>query len=55
MSEHLTLEEIQQLDHPSDGFLCKPEDNIYGIEFVYFKIRNADTDQLLFEIRKPEN
>lgn len=39
---------------PTEDFLCKPEDNIYGIEFVFFKIRNAINNQTLFEIRKPE-
>jgi hypothetical protein len=55
MSSTLTLEQIKNLDAPTEDFLCRPEDNIYGIEFVYFKIRNATSNQVLFEIRKPES
>lgn len=55
MSSTLSLEEIRNLEAPTEDFLCKPEDNTYGIEFVYFKIRNANNNQVLFEIRKPES
>lgn len=48
MSTSLSLEAIRNLEHPTTDFLCKPEDNIYDIEFVYFKIRNAESNQILF-------
>lgn len=35
------------------GYLCKPEDNIYNIDFVRFKIRDLETATVLFEIAKP--
>lgn len=35
------------------GYLCKPEDNIYNIDFVRFKIRDLETGTILFEIAKP--
>lgn len=35
------------------GYLCKPEDNIYNIDFVRFKIRDLETGTVLFEIAKP--
>lgn len=35
------------------GYLCKPEDNIYNIDFVRFKIRDLETSTVLFEIAKP--
>lgn len=35
------------------GYLCKPEDNIYNIDFIRFKIRNLETGTILFEIAKP--
>lgn len=54
MSHTLTLEEIRALQHPTPEFLCTPQDNIFEIEFIYFKIRNAESNQVLFEIRKPE-
>ena len=33
--------------------MCEPEDNIYGIEFIRFKIRDLDTKETSFEIAKP--
>lgn len=35
------------------GYLCKPEDNIYNIDFIRFKIRDLETSTILFEIAKP--
>lgn len=35
------------------GYLCKPEDNIYNIDFIRFKIRDLETSTVLFEIAKP--
>ena len=37
---------------PSD-YLCKPEDNVYSIDFTRFKIRDLETGTVLFEIAKP--
>lgn len=34
-------------------YLCKPEDNIYSIDFTRFKIRDLETGTVLFEIAKP--
>lgn len=34
-------------------YLCKPEDNIYNIDFTRFKIRDLETGTVLFEIAKP--
>jgi hypothetical protein len=55
MSKGLSLEEIRGLKEPTKEFLCGLEDNVFDIEFVYFRIRNAETNQALFEIRKPES
>ncbi len=38
---------------PSTDYLCKPEDNIYNIDFTRFKIRDLETGMVLFEIAKP--
>ena len=40
--------------HISD-YLCKPEDNVYNIDFTRFKIRDLETGTVLFEIAKPPN
>lgn len=36
-------------------YLCRLEDNIYNIDFTRFKIRDLDTETVLFEIAKPPN
>uniref|UniRef100_A0A8C6US52 Unc-119 homolog 1 n=1 Tax=Neogobius melanostomus TaxID=47308 RepID=A0A8C6US52_9GOBI len=36
-------------------YLCKPEDNIFNIDFTRFKIRDLETGTVLFEIAKPPN
>lgn len=50
LSEH----ELSLLFHIPD-YLCKPEDNIYNIDFTRFKIRDLETGTVLFEIAKPPN
>lgn len=55
MSKSVTLEEVRALEEPTQDYLCTPEDNIYDIEFVCFRIRNAETNHVLFEIKKPES
>ncbi|XP_005731349.1 protein unc-119 homolog B-like isoform X1 [Pundamilia nyererei] len=50
---HMTPEDVLGLRVATRGYLCKPEDNIYNIEFVRFKIRDLETDTVLFEIAKP--
>jgi hypothetical protein len=34
-------------------YLCKPEENVYEIDFTRFKIRDMETNTVLFEIAKP--
>ena len=34
-------------------YLCKPEANVYEIDFTRFKIRDMETNTVLFEIAKP--
>lgn len=40
MNPNITIEEVRNLQAPTEGFLCTPDANTYQIEFVYFKIRN---------------
>ncbi|KAM8946915.1 protein unc-119 homolog B-A [Pelodytes ibericus] len=49
----LRPEQILGLSRVTEHYLCKPEDNIYGIDFTRFKIRDLDTGSILFEISKP--
>lgn len=39
----------------SPDYLCKPEANIFNIDFTRFKIRDLETGTVLFEIAKPSN
>ncbi len=32
------------------GYLCKTTDNVYGIEFIAFKLRDLDNNTVLFEV-----
>nr|XP_057929863.1 protein unc-119 homolog B-like [Doryrhamphus excisus]XP_057929868.1 protein unc-119 homolog B-like [Doryrhamphus excisus]XP_057929878.1 protein unc-119 homolog B-like [Doryrhamphus excisus] len=50
---YTTAEDVLGLRVATRGYLCKPEDNIYNIDFVRFKIRDLDTGTVLFEIAKP--
>ncbi|KAG7229750.1 hypothetical protein INR49_012546 [Caranx melampygus] len=52
-SGHITPEDVLGLRVATRGYLCKPEDNIYSIDFVRFKIRDLETSTVLFEIAKP--
>uniref|UniRef100_A0A8C5WFW6 GMP phosphodiesterase delta subunit domain-containing protein n=1 Tax=Leptobrachium leishanense TaxID=445787 RepID=A0A8C5WFW6_9ANUR len=49
----LRPEHVLGLSRVTENYLCKPEDNIYGIDFTRFKIRDLDTSSILFEISKP--
>ncbi|KAH7716918.1 retinal protein [Aphelenchoides avenae] len=50
---YITPEDVLRLNKITEDFLVKPEDNIYNIEFVRFKIRDMETQHVLFEISKP--
>ncbi|XP_029006901.1 protein unc-119 homolog B-like isoform X1 [Betta splendens] len=49
----ITPEDVLGLRLAARGYLCKPQDNIYNIDFVRFKIRDLESGTLLFEIAKP--
>jgi len=53
--DNITVDDVLSLEQPTDLFLCKPSDNIYGIEFTAFKLRDMDHNVTLFEIAKPED
>ncbi|XP_063067485.1 protein unc-119 homolog B-like [Engraulis encrasicolus] len=50
---NITSEDVLGLRCATRDYLCKPEDNIYHIDFTRFKIRDLDTGSVLFEIAKP--
>lgn len=38
----------------STGYLCSPAANVFGIDFVKFKIRDVESGTTLFEVSKDE-
>ncbi|XP_012505688.1 PREDICTED: protein unc-119 homolog B [Propithecus coquereli] len=46
-------EHVLRLSRVTESYLCKPEDNVYNIDFTRFKIRDLETGTVLFEIAKP--
>ncbi|XP_066546066.1 protein unc-119 homolog B isoform X2 [Amia ocellicauda] len=53
LGREITPEEVLGLRAVTRDYLCKPEDNIYNIDFTRFKIRDLETGTVLFEIAKP--
>ena len=49
----VTPSQVLRLTSITEDYLCAPEDNIYGIDFSRFKIRDLNTKTTLFEIAKP--
>ncbi|KAK6483638.1 protein unc-119-like protein B-like [Huso huso] len=53
LGRDITPDEVLGLRAVTRDYLCKPEDNIYNIDFTRFKIRDLETGTVLFEIAKP--
>ncbi|KAJ1093404.1 hypothetical protein NDU88_006505 [Pleurodeles waltl] len=51
--DSLRPEHVLGLGRVTENYLCKPEDNIYNIDFTRFKIRDLETGTVLFEIFTP--
>merc|ERR1711916_357318 len=50
--KRVTAEDVLGLTKPCKGYLCKPSANVYGVDFVEFKIRDLDHDEVLFHVHK---
>ncbi|XP_034251982.1 protein unc-119 homolog [Thrips palmi] len=50
----VTPEDVLKMNRISDVYLCSPEANIFGIDFIRFQIRDLETGTVLFEIAKPQ-
>ncbi|XP_028822091.1 protein unc-119 homolog B-like isoform X2 [Denticeps clupeoides] len=48
-------DEVLGLRAVTRDYLCKPEHNVYNVDFTRFKIRDLETNTVLFEIAKPPN
>ncbi|TNM89973.1 hypothetical protein fugu_004207 [Takifugu bimaculatus] len=51
----ITPDHVLGLRAITEDYLCKPEDNVYNVDFTRFKIRDLETGTVLFEIAKPPN
>ncbi|KAL4223096.1 hypothetical protein ACF0H5_016571 [Mactra antiquata] len=49
----ITPEDCLRLNGVTDNYLCPPEANVYGIDFTRFKLRDMDSQTVLFEVAKP--
>ena len=52
--EDITPENVGALTEATDRFLCPLSANVYGIEFVYFKVRDLESGTVLFEVSNEE-
>ncbi|XP_033123199.1 protein unc-119 homolog B-like [Anneissia japonica] len=46
-------EDVLKLVRCTENYLCDPDANIYNIDFTRFKIRDMESNTVLFEIAKP--
>ncbi|GFN99595.1 protein unc-119 homolog [Plakobranchus ocellatus] len=51
--DSVTPDDVLRLGKSTEKYLCPPEANIYGIDFTRFKLRDIDSNQVLFEVAKP--
>ena len=48
--DNITPEYVMSLTRATDDYLCPLSANIYGIEFVYFRVRDLESGTVLFEV-----
>lgn len=48
-------EDVLGLSKITENYLCSPDANTFGIDFTRFKIRDMESNTVLFEIAKPPN
>ncbi|KAK7487903.1 hypothetical protein BaRGS_00020804 [Batillaria attramentaria] len=49
----VTPDDVLRLTKTTEKYLCPPEANIYGIDFTRFRLRDMETQTILFEVAKP--
>lgn len=50
--KEITPEDVTLLEQATKEYLCTPAANVYNIEFTRFKIRDMDSQEVLFEVNK---
>jgi hypothetical protein len=48
----MTPDEALSLRAPTDGFLCPLSANVYGIDFLEFEIKDYDSGESVFHVKK---
>jgi len=51
-SSKITPDYVLSLKKPTDSYLCPLSANIYNIQFLSFKIRDVESNQIFFSIEK---
>jgi len=49
--KEISIDSVRKLNAYTEKFLCKMSDNIYGIKFVNFRVRDLDSGFVLFEVK----
>ncbi|XP_025090640.1 protein unc-119 homolog B-like [Pomacea canaliculata] len=49
----ITPDDILKLSRCTEKYLCPPEANVYGIDFTRFRLRDMESQTVLFEVAKP--
>ena len=52
MANEATLQHVLSLTEATPDFLCPLSANEYGIEFLYFRVRDMDSGLVLFEVKR---
>lgn len=55
LGKFISPSDVLNLNEITEDYLCSIHDNIYDIDFTRFKIRDLDSDAILFEIAKPSD
>ncbi len=52
MASTVTIDQVLALTEATSDFLCPLSANEYGVEFLYFRVRDMDSGLVLFEVKK---
>lgn len=51
----ITPDDVNSFTKPTPSFLCDLDDNIYGIEFISFEIKNYDNKRTIFKVDRSDS
>eukprot|EP00760_Papus_ankaliazontas_P025347 PhM_4_TR2656/c0_g1_i1/m.23841 len=52
MSSRVSPDDVLKFAQPTAGFLCPLSANVYGIEFLAFRVRDIDTNRTVFHVER---